>query len=102
MHLAQPTAGLGQAAQPPWAFWPTVDKTGGESPLMPMAYWPNPADRQSLVGGEATREQTRSTVIPIWGEGRREAHRSSVMTAMAVRRRGAPVRESVSCRWLGW
>jgi hypothetical protein len=32
----------------------------GESPLMPMAYRPNPTDRQSLVDGEATWEQTRS------------------------------------------
>jgi hypothetical protein len=57
-----------------------------------VAYRPNPVGWQPLVDGEAAWEQTQLTAISIWDEGRQEAHRSSVATVIAVRRRGAPVR----------
>jgi hypothetical protein len=80
-----------------------ADETGeGKFPSSPVAHRPNPADRQPLVSGEAAWEQARATAIPIWGEGWREAHQSSIATTMAVGQRGAPVRGSTGCRWLGW
>jgi hypothetical protein len=72
-----------------------------QGPPHPSARLPR-VGRQPLVGGEAAWEQARATAIPIWGEGRREALHSSVVMVMAVGRRGAPVRGSVGCRWLGW
>jgi hypothetical protein len=42
--------------------------------------------------GGLPAKSDRSMVIPIWGEGRWEAHRGRLMVAMAVRRRGALVR----------
>jgi hypothetical protein len=40
--------------------------------------------------------------ILIWGEGWQEAHHGGLAAAMAIGRRGAPVRGSAGCRWLGW
>jgi hypothetical protein len=41
-------------------------------------------------------------VILIWGEGRQEAHRCGLAAVMAIGQRGAPMRGSAGCRWLGW
>jgi hypothetical protein len=59
--------------------------------------------RPAAVGQRGSSQgATRSTVILIWGEGRQEAHHGGLAVAMAIGRRGAPVRGSVGCRWLGW
>jgi hypothetical protein len=41
-------------------------------------------------------------VTLIWGEGQQEAHRGGVAAVMTIGRRGAPVRWSTGCGWLGW
>jgi hypothetical protein len=79
-----------------------AEEIGGKSPSTPAAYRPNPVGWQPLVDGEAAWEQTRLTAMLILGEGRWEAHQSSVVTAMAVGWRGAPMRGSADFRWLCW